>query len=133
MATKSKNKKLPFVSVLNVDRANKFLALIFFIIWILIGLLILLFIWANIKQGAFDGLFRPRTQAPAQTQAPNEAKLPGIGTVNVECVQGSLTDEAIGKIVQEGDTSKLTDEEKGKLEPCIVQKEETTPSASPTN
>ena len=133
MAARNKNKKLSFASVINVDKTNKFLALIFFIIWILIGLLILLFIWANVKQGAFDGLFRSGAQAPAETQTPNEATIPGIGKVNVECVQSSLANDTIGKIVQEGNTSKLTDAEKGKLEPCIIEREETTPSTSPTN
>ncbi len=127
MAARSKNKKLSFTNLFSVDKTNKFLALIFFIIWILIGLLILLFIYANVKQGAFNGLFRPRTQAPQETQVPKETIIPGVGTVNVECVQSSLTDEAISKIIQEGNTSKLTNEEEGKLEPCIIKKEEATP------
>lgn len=127
MAARSKTKKLSFTHLFSLDKVNKFLALIFFIIWILIGLLILLFIYANVKQGAFNGLFRPSSQAPQETQVPKETTIPGVGTVNVECVQSSLTDEAISKIIQEGNTSKLTNEETGKLEPCIIKKEEATP------
>lgn len=111
----------------------KFLAVIYLLIWILIGILILIFIYGNFKQGAFNGLFSPRPpQQQTQVQPPAETDLPGIGKVNIQCIQDSLSKETIQKIVETGDASKLTDEEKGKLEPCIVEKEEASPSASPT-
>jgi cytoskeletal protein RodZ len=124
------DKKPPLVKLIKV------LAVIYFVIWILIGIFLLVFIYGNFKQGAFNGLFakpRPATQQQSQ-QAPTETSLPGVGMVNIACVQSSLSSDAIQKLVQTGDASKLTADEKAKLEPCITQKEETTPavSAAPT-
>lgn len=105
------------------------LSVVFYIIWIVIGLLFLLFIWTNIRQGAFRGLFGgPAATAPGQVQTPTETVLPGVGKVNISCVQQALSAETIQKILQESSTSTLTDEEKAQLEPCIVEKEEATPS-----
>ena len=116
-----------------LTRVRQVLSVFFYFIWILIGLLVLLFIYANFRQGAFNGLFSPRPpQQQTQVQPPTETDLPGIGKVNIQCIQDSLSKETIQKIVETGDASKLTDEEKGKLEPCITQKEEASPSASPT-
>lgn len=116
-----------------VGKISQVLSVFFYFIWILIGLLVLVFIYANLRQGAFSGLFSPRPlQQQTQVQPPAETDLPGIGKVNIQCVQDSLSQETIQKIVETGDASKLTDEEKAKLEPCIVEKEEASPSASPT-
>ena len=115
-----------------VARVSQVFSVFFYFIWILIGLFVLLFIYANFKQGAFSGLLNPRPpQQQAQVQPPTETALPGIGKVNISCVQSSLSQEVIAKIVEKGDASKLTADEKSKLEPCIIQKEEATPSASP--
>lgn len=115
-----------------VVRISQVFSVFFYFIWILIGLFVLLFIYANFKQGAFTGLFSPRPpQQQTQVQPPAEVSLPGIGKVNIQCVQSSLSKEALAKIGQTGDVSKLTADEKSKLEPCITQKEEATPSASP--
>ncbi len=115
-----------------VVRVSQVFSVFFYFIWILIGLFVLLFIYANFKQGAFNGLFSPRPpQQQAQVQPPAETSLPGIGKVNIQCVQSSLSKEAIAKIVETGDASKLTADEKSKLDPCITQKEEATPSAKP--
>src|SRR3989344_7602716 len=107
------------------------LSVIFYIIWIVVGIALLLIIYGNFKQGAFKGLFSPAPAPPAQTQAPAETTLPGIGNVNIACVQSALTTEAIQKIVKDGNTSNLTDEEKAKFEPCIMEAEQATPEASP--
>jgi len=110
----------------------KVLATIFFVIWILIGLFMLLFIYGNIKRGAFKGLLSnapAQQQAPQQTEAPTETAIPGVGKVNISCVQ-ALGNETIQKIVTSG-TKDLTDDEKSKFEPCIVEKEEATPASSP--
>ncbi len=109
------------------------LATLFFVIWILIGLFFLVFIYGNLRQGAFRGLFSSK-QAQQQSSAasvPQETTIPGIGKVNISCVQNSLSSETIQKIVQTGNTSTLTDDEKAKLAPCIVAAEQATPSASP--
>lgn len=112
-------------------KINGILALIFYIIWIIVGLFILLSIYSNIRQGAFSGLLNPGSQqAPASPQEPpNEATLPGVGLVKVDCVQNAISDETIQKIVQDGNTDSLTEEEKAKFEPCIVERE---PSSSPS-
>ena len=98
--------------------------------WIVIGLFFILLIVANIRQGVFRQLFASPQQAPPQVQAPTETTLSGIGKVNIECIQSALSNEAIGKIIQEQNTASLTGEEKTKLEPCIVEKE-ATPAPSP--
>jgi len=99
---------------------NHALATLFYIIWILIGLAILLLIYANIKQGAIGRLLNPAP--PAQTsQAPTETELPGVGKVNIECVLNSLPTETIQKISKEEGISNLTDKEKESLAPCIVE------------
>lgn len=109
------------------------LATLFFIIWILVGIFFLVFIYGNWRQGAFRGLLtKPQPVPQQQSQAPVETDLPGIGKVNIACVQNSLSTDAIQKLAQNGNTSTLTDDEKAKLEPCITQKEEATPSTSPT-
>ena len=115
-----------------IVRLIKFLAVIYLLIWILIGILILIFIYGNFKQGAFRGLFSKPQVPQEQMQAPTETDLPGVGKVNIACVQNSLSTDAIQKLVQNGDISKLTDDEKAKLEPCIIQKEDATTSTSPS-
>ena len=111
------------------------LSLLFNIIWIIIGIFILIFIWANFKQGAFKGLLNqaPQQQAPAAAQAPTETDLPGVGKVNIECVQNSLSQETIQKLLTDGGTTNFTAEEKEKLDPCIVAPEEATPAEPPSN
>lgn len=106
------------------------LAIAFFTIWIIIGLLFLFFIWANIRQGAFSGLLSgtpPQQQGPPASQIPTETDLPGVGIVNVECVQNSLSEEAIQKLVSDGQAA-LTDEENTAFEPCLVEPEITEDS-----
>ena len=137
MPTKNPSKKTQLLKIprvaINFDKIIKFLAFVFFVIWISVGLFFLLFIYGNWRQGAFRSLLSPPPAPSTQgTQAPpTETTLPGIGKVNIECVQSSLSSEAIQKIVTDGNTSKLTDEEKAKFEPCIIEAETATPEASP--
>ncbi len=129
MATKKiENKKSALIKI------KIALSLLFNIIWIIIGIFILLFIWANFKQGAFKGLFggAPQQQTPSAAQAPTETDLPGVGKVNIECVQNSLSQETIQKLLTDGGTTNFTAEEKEKLDPCIVASEEATPAESPS-
>lgn len=111
---------------------NIYLATIFLLVWILVGLFALLVVAQSLKQGFLNGFTGSSSQAP-QTQAPTqtEADLPGVGTVNISCTEQALSQTAIQKIVQSGDTSGLTADEKTKLEPCIVAKTTATPSAAP--
>lgn len=115
-----------------VARVSQVFSVFFYFIWIIIGLVVLLFIYANARQGAFNGLFNPgQPQQQTQVQPQTETNLSGIGKVNIQCIQNSLSEEAIQKIAEAGDTSKLTSDEKSKLDPCITEKEQATPSASP--
>lgn len=107
------------------------LSVIFYIIWIVVGVALLLIIYGNFKQGAFKGLFSA-PQPPPQVEAPTDTTIPGIGKVNIACVQSALTPETIQKILADGNISKLTAEEKEKFEPCIVEAQTATPDASPT-
>lgn len=135
MPTKTAKKtsnKLSFLKKLTFTNVNRFLAFLFYLIWVLVGLYALLVVFANIRQGALKSLFaKPPSQETSQApQAPVETTIPGIGKVNIECIQSSLTPDEIQKIVQTGDDSKLTAEEKAKLEPCIIEKAEATASPS---
>ncbi|MBI2327319.1 hypothetical protein HYU92_03265 [Candidatus Curtissbacteria bacterium] len=103
---------------------DRFLSLIFHLIWIVVGIFVLLSIYANLRQGAYQEIFNstgPQQQAVSQ-QVPSEVNLSGIGKVKVDCVQSALSSDSIQKMVQEGSTNSLTDEEKAKLEPCILEK-----------
>ena len=129
MATKKiENKKSALIKI------KIALSLLFNIIWIIIGIFILIFIWANFKQGAFKGLLggTPQQQATSAAQAPTETDLPGVGKVNIECVQNSLSQETLQKLLTDGATTNFTAEEKEKLDPCIVTSEEATPAESPS-
>ena len=112
------------------QKLNEVLGTIFYAVWILIGLFFILLTIANFRQGAYRGLFGAQSQQPQSIETPTETTISGIGKVNIACVQEALSTEAITKILQEGNTSSLTGEEKTKLEPCIVEKE-TAPSPSP--
>src|SRR3990167_8855693 len=128
----SQDKKAKTDTKTLIVKLIKFLAVIYLLMWILIGILILIFIYGNFKQGAFRGLFSKPQVPQNQVQAPTETDLPGVGKVNIACIQNSLSTDAIQKLVQSGDTSTLTDDEKAKLEPCITQKEEASSTASPS-
>lgn len=117
------------VKVVAVPKVMMILAAIFLVTWTLIGLSILTLLVQGQRKGTFSGLTAPAAQRQIQTpQVPTETVIPGVGKVNVGCVQGALSPEAIQKILQEGNTSTLTNQEKVKLEPCIAEKEEATPS-----
>lgn len=106
------------------------LSVVFYLIWIVVGLLILLLIFGNYRQGAFDGLFAPRSSAPAAAEQniPTDTDLPGVGKVNIACVQDSLSAETIQKLVEAGNASSLTADEKKQLDPCIIDTAEITAS-----
>lgn len=109
------------------------LATIFYIEWIIIGLFFLLIIFGEIKQGALNSILKTpsSSQSVPQVQTPTETDLPGVGKVNIACVQQSLDAQAIQKIITEGNTSTLTNDEKSKLEPCVVEPESATPTPIP--
>lgn len=126
--------KLPkFPARPTIHRVNEVLSTLFYIVWLIIGLFFLLVIFGQIRQGALSSIVaKPSQQSNVpQVEAPTETALPGVGKVNIACVQQSLDSTAIQKIITDGNASKLTAEEKSKLEPCIVEAQSPSPSASP--
>lgn len=113
-----------------IHRINEVLATIFYVLWIAIGLFVALTIYSQIRQGVLSSMMAPASQAP-QVSAPAETNLPGVGTVNISCVQQALDSATIQKLVQAGDASTLTADEKAKLAPCITAAESPAPSTSP--
>lgn len=116
----------------SLHKVNDALSLVFYIVWIVIGLFFLLVIAGEVRQGALTSLIGGAPSPAPETSIPSETELPGVGIVNIACVESSLSSEAIQKLVIQGDASTLTDEEKAKLDPCIVSAE-SSPSESPAN
>lgn len=115
-----------------LKKVNVYLATIFLILWIFIGLFGSLVVVQSVKQGFLQGVFGRAQQASgSQVQGRTEADLPGIGRVNIACIEQALNQDSIQKLLAKGDTSVLTADEKAKLEPCIVEKATATPSATP--
>jgi hypothetical protein len=144
MPTKKVKKEPPKTEIAKTDVEQKklrlslkgislTLSIIFFIIWISIGAFLLVVIVQSLRQGAFAGLFSApqSTPASANSQEASQTLIPGVGLVDVNCVKQALSTDSIQKIVSEGNTSSLTADEKTKLEPCILQKEASSPSPSP--
>lgn len=128
--------KLAFSKAKKISGLSSILPTIFYILWILIGIFVLWFIYANFRLGAFDTLMsKPPAGAAStqsqQTQAPTETTVPGIGKVNIDCVQTSLSQESIMKMVQEKSDKNLSNEDKTKLKTCIVEADTST-EATPT-
>ena len=109
------------VKIVAVPKVMMILAAIFLVTWTLIGLSILTLLVQGQRRGTFSGL----TNAPAaqsQTpQVPTETEIPGIGRVNVACVQSTVSPESIQKLLSAGDISVLQSEEKTKFETCLVK------------
>lgn len=110
-----------------LPKANKVLSFFFYLIWIIIGVFL---IFQGVYSAVLSRKAPTQAQQTADTQAPSEVDLPGIGKVNVACVQGALSQESIQKILQEGNTQSLQGEEKEKFEKCVVGPA-ATPEASP--
>jgi len=109
------------------------LASVFFVIWIAIGLFVGILMIQSFRHGVFNTvLFGPTAadNSQAQSQAPKEANLPGVGRVDVSCVRAAMSQQSIQKLVESQNMSVLSADEKAKLDPCIVQKE-ATPSETP--
>ncbi|MBI2599239.1 hypothetical protein HYW40_03400 [Candidatus Curtissbacteria bacterium] len=110
-----------------LQKINIYLATVFLLLWIFVGIFATLVVIQSVKQGALNGILGKQQPPKAQIEPQTEADLPGVGTVNIACVESALSQEAIGKIFQKGDTSDLTAEEKSKLDPCLIEKESVTP------
>lgn len=127
VAKKSIGNSLPPRPV--IHKVNEVLSTLFYIVWLVIGAFFLLVIWTQIKQGVLSSIVgKPAAGQTPQVQTPTETDLPGVGRVNIACVQESLTQATIQKLVVEGNTSSLTAEEKSKLDPCIIEAQSPSPS-----
>lgn len=128
--------KATFAKVKTVSVIGSALPTIFYFLWIVIGLFMLWFIYANFRLGAFDTLIGKQSTPSVQNQSqqaqtPTETTVPGIGKVNIECVQTSLSEDAIMKMVQEKSDKSLSADDKKKLQACIIGTDsstETTPA-----
>lgn len=124
--TKESKRVLRFPNVLPI------LSGMFFTIWIVIGLFLFVVLVQGFRRGAFNSLLQskaPTTTSQETANAPQEATLPGIGRVNVLCVQRALDQQGIQKLLDGGEAA-LTEEEKAKFVPCVVERE-ATPSPTP--
>ncbi len=119
-----------------LPKANSLLSLVFYTIWIVIGLFLLLLLVQGLKQGLYSSLLNRSSQQQQQAQtpeAPAEADLPGIGKVNVQCVKEALSQESIQKILEETSSKSLQGEEKEKFDKCIVEAAAPSPTPTPTS
>lgn len=117
-----------------LQKVNIYLATIFLLLWIFVGLFASLVVVQSLRQGFLKGVFSaPQSTPVSQSQQQTEADLPGVGKVNIACTEQALSQDSLQKILTSGDTSALTADEKTKLEPCIVAPASATPSASPAS
>lgn len=112
----------------------KFLAVVFLVIWIFIGLFVSAFIIQGTKRGMFDYVLfgkTPQAQGSPQVQAPTETSLPKIGTINIACAEKALKPESIQKLVGEYDydINKLEAAEKAEFEKCILAPPQPSPAS----
>jgi len=124
---------------IHAHRLLTYLGIAFFAIWVVIGIFLLLVIVQGFRRGAYAGLLtssQPNQSQQAQpqdtsSQQPTEADLPGIGKVNIACVQQALSPDSLQKVLQSKDVSVLNTDERTKFQLCITQPVTATPSASP--
>lgn len=110
------------VKIVAVPKVMMVLAAVFSVTWILIGLFILVFIFQGLARGAFPTLTRAVGEGQTQaSQVPTETEIPGIGKVNIACVQSALKPESIQKLLSAGNISALENEERTKFEACLVK------------
>lgn len=129
---KTENEKVAAKRIISIGSifgiAKDSLAIVFYLMWIVIGAFFLFVIFGQIKQGVLSSLVGSEKSPATQVQTPTETDLPGVGKVNIECVQTSLSGEAIQKLITEGNASTLTADEKAKLDPCVIAAESPAPS-----
>lgn len=94
------------------------------IIWIFVGGLLSIFIVQGWRSGLLERFLS--TEPPRQVQqekvpTPIEANLPGIGRVNIECVQTALSNSSIKNMIQAENTNVLKEDEKTRFEKCVVK------------
>lgn len=117
----------------NLLRALLALATAYLILWTLLGLFFSVLLIQSARRGAFDNLFnepaKPAEEQAEAGQPQTEVALPGIGKVNIQCVQSSLARESIEKVINARSVEALQGEERTKFETCITERE--APGATP--
>lgn len=101
------------------------------LIWIFVGSFFSFTILQQLKATVGQKI-DTKMQDVTQGSAPTETTMPGVGTVNIECVQQNVSTDTIQKVFSDNGTTNLSPEEKSKLDACIVPGGQATPSASPT-
>lgn len=113
----------------------KALAVIYFVLWIVIGIAALGLMY-QFSKGKLDNYvifskIPAQSQSQASAEAPTETTLPKIGKINIACAESALKPESIQKLIKDYDINVLTAEEKTAFEKCIVEKPQGSPAASP--
>ncbi len=131
-ATEAKSGRIRSLSFFGfVYKLNLILMTVGLLIWIFVGSFFSLSVVEQLKAVASQKVDQKLTDQSVQVESPKEVPIPGIGTVNIECVKANVKQEVIQKIsIGSGDD--LTDDEKAQFGSCIV-KASATPSASPAN
>lgn len=123
---KKNNENVQAVRIVAVPKVMMTLAAIFLVTWTLIGISLLLLVVQAQRKGTFKGLTNPaqaqsQTQSQNQQQVPEETEIPGVGRVNIACVQNALPIESIQKLLSAGNISALEGEERTKFEACLAK------------
>lgn len=115
-----------------IYKLNLIFALVFLVLWILIGVFFSFLIMENLKamasQKVTDSIGTQTNQS-----APTETSMPGVGKVNIACVEKAVSSDTIQKVFTDNGTNNLSADDKAKLEACVVPGGEATPTASPAN
>lgn len=123
----AKFRNLSFFSLLY--KLNLMLMTIGLLIWIFVGSFISMNTIAQLKQLAEQKVSNIAPEV-SQVAASKDVPIPGIGTVNVECVKAKVKQEVLDKLTPTTGGNDLTDEEKSQFNSCLVQSS-ASPSASP--
>lgn len=111
-------------------KINLVLVFVFLVVWIFIGIFFSFTIAENLKAMASQKVSDKMSQEVGQSAAPTETDLPGIGKVNIACVQKNVSQDIIQKLFSDKGVTGLTPEEKAKFDACKVAAQSSS-SATP--
>lgn len=124
----ARSRNLSFFGLLY--KFNLILATIGLLIWIFVGSFFSISVVEQLKTLAQQKVSNAAPEI-AQVAASKDVPIPGIGTVNVECVKAKVKQEVLDKLTPTTGGNDLTDEEKSQFSSCLVQPSP-SPSTSPT-
>lgn len=105
-----------------LQKLNLVLGTIFLVLWIFIGGFFSFSIVQNLQMMAGQNNIGPIDNT-SQSELPQETQLPGVGKVNVACVQSEVSPEVIQKVFQDNGTENLSEEEKSTINNCVVKED----------